>query len=174
MRLGIDRYDDQIAAVGANTLLIYGEAGTGRTRLALRSCLLEIKGGGRALYMSKGLPRLDEGMLEGDCNGLWIGSFLSPAQIPPVIAAVSPSLTVVDPINSWVECSPLLPSIRNLSLALFEILQAAEKAKSELILIGDVINSGEELKPRYYSVIKRYCDLVIGLKKDERFKEKRE
>jgi hypothetical protein len=99
--------------------------------------------GRKALYMCKDVPAIGEGIIKPEIGDeLMIGSFLSPAEVPAVMEEVHPALTVVDPINGWVDCSAMCPGIRSLNMALYRIFTAAEMVKSEIIFIGDIINRG--------------------------------
>jgi len=166
MRFGVPEYDRLISGMKAKSVLIYGEAGSGRTRLALMACVNEAMAGGIALYACKGIPVIDESQMPPEAaDRIFICSFLSPSEVSNIIEAVKPKLTVVDPVNAWLEGQIMGSEARALNIALYDISTAAQASGSEIIFVGDVSSSADGIRPRHFRQVLRYCEAAIELRR---------
>jgi len=159
LEFGIPELDRLAEMTGAKVVLLYGEAGSGRSTLALTACARSVRG---ALYMCGGVPVIREGTLgrEGE-ERVMVGTFSTLAEVQEAVKEFRPALTVVDPVNGW--CGGICGA-RQLGLTLFSLCESLGTG-AELILVGDVVYVKRGYRPRYFGTLARFCDLCIDLKK---------
>uniref|UniRef100_A0A7C3N796 Uncharacterized protein n=1 Tax=Candidatus Methanomethylicus mesodigestus TaxID=1867258 RepID=A0A7C3N796_9CREN len=152
--------------------LVRGLDSRERVLVALAACNSDAKAGRRALYLCKGpiaipdMERIDERIL--------LGSYDSIEDVPGILRLLEPSFLAINPINP--SCgSAIWSGGRLISETLFGISSyVRERGAVAIFFIEEPIAAQfGRTEPRYYGLIKKFCDLEFVFDHQRRMERSR-
>lgn len=148
--------------------LVRGLDSAGRVLVALSACNSNAEAGGRALYLCKGHVAVpDTERIDGR---ILLGSYDTIEDVPRILRLVGPSFFAINPINP--SCgSAIWSGGRLISEALFGISSfVRERGAVAIFFVEEPIAAQfGRAQPRYYGLIKRFCDLEFAFGADLSF-----